>query len=103
MQKQGSMATTPVKSDPGTWRPHAGRHNRHQTGESEDANMDKYKLIPMPGLQVNHYKGFVIEWIEHREAYRVFRPEKPQNTIGYADCIREAQIRIDEEEWRYTK
>lgn len=62
--------------------------------------MEEYKLVPMPGFQIKRYKGYVIEWIEHKEAYRVYRPEKEQNTIAYEDTIREAMIHIDEEEWR---
>lgn len=33
MQKQGGMANTLVKSDPGTRGPYTGPRSRHQTGE----------------------------------------------------------------------
>lgn len=65
--------------------------------------MDELKLVPMPGLQTKHYKGFVIDWIEHREAYRIYRPEREQDTIAYADTISKAMIGIDDNEWRYNK
>ena len=42
------------------------------------------KLVPMIGLEVNYYKGYVIEWIEH-----------PEQTCGYADCIPNARYAID--------
>lgn len=54
------------------------------------------KLVPMPGLDINHYKGYVIEWVESQDAYRVYKRERPEETIGYSDSIREAQCNIDE-------
>ena len=62
--------------------------------------MEGYKLVPMPGLQIKHYKGFVIEWFESQQAYRVYRPEE-NKTIAYVDTIREGMIGIDDNEWRY--
>ena len=56
------------------------------------------KLVPMAGLEVNHYKGHTIEWVDQENAYRVYRKEHPEQTCFYCDCIREAQIIIDERE-----
>ena len=54
------------------------------------------KLVPMAGLDVNYYKGYVIEWIEHLDLYRIYEKEHPEQTCGYADCIQEARESIDE-------
>lgn len=54
------------------------------------------KLVPMPGLEINHYKGYIIEWIEYLGQYRVYQKEHPEQTCGYADSIREAQEAIDD-------
>jgi hypothetical protein len=49
------------------------------------------------------YKGFVIDWIDHKEAYRIYRPERERETIAYADTIEEAKAGIDENAWRWEK
>ena len=54
------------------------------------------KLVPMAGLDINYYKGHVIEWIEDRGAYRVYEEKHPEQTCFYADNIREAYEIIDE-------
>lgn len=49
----------------------------------------------MKTVEINHYKGHTIEWIEHLNAYRVYKDTQPQQTCFYCDHIREAHIVID--------
>lgn len=56
------------------------------------------KLVAMPGLDINHYKGYRIEWIDTQEIYRVSKKESPERACFYAGSIPEARERIDEEE-----
>lgn len=58
------------------------------------------KLVMMAGLEINYYKGHVIEWIDYRESYRVYKKENPEWTCFYADSIREAHEIIDSNERR---
>ena len=48
--------------------------------------------------QTIYHKGYVIEWIEHKEAWRVYREESKAYTIAYEDDPKEAIRRLDEEE-----
>lgn len=53
------------------------------------------KLVPMAGLEFNRYKGYMIEWIDYLNQYRVYEEEHPEQTCGYADCIPNARYAID--------
>ena len=54
------------------------------------------KLVPMAGLEINYYKGHVIEWIEAMSCYRVYMKEHPEQTCFYCDNIPQAFEIIDE-------
>ena len=64
--------------------------------------LKKMKLVPMPGLEINYYKGYIIEWIEHLGMYRVYERKYPDWTCCYADSIRDAQESIDDNLSRKT-
>lgn len=36
------------------------------------------------------------EWISHREAYRLYDPARPQQTIAYEDSEQEAELHARE-------
>ena len=44
-----------------------------------------------------YFRQFVIEWIEHNNAWRVFREEKPSETLAYIDDPAEAKERLADE------
>ena len=52
-------------------------------------------------MKYAEYRGFIIEYVEHREAFRIYRPEKEANTIAYAETMEEAKAGIDENAWRW--
>lgn len=41
------------------------------------------------------YRGYVIEWIDYRDDYRVYNIKYPQQTVAYEDTIDEAKKGID--------
>jgi DNA-directed RNA polymerase subunit RPC12/RpoP len=45
-----------------------------------------------------YHRGYVIEWIEHMNSWRIYREESKANTIAYEDDPEEAVRRLDEEE-----
>ena len=45
-----------------------------------------------------YHRGYVIEWIEHMNSWRIYREESKANTIAYEDDPEEALRRLDEEE-----
>lgn len=45
-----------------------------------------------------YHRGYVIEWIEHMNSWRIYREESKANTIAYEDDPEEAIRRLDEEE-----
>lgn len=47
------------------------------------------------------YRGFMIEFIEHRNDYRIYRPDREHETVAYADTMEEAKAGIDENVWRH--
>ena len=53
------------------------------------------KMVPMAGLEINYYKGHVIEWVEARGAYRVAMENRPTHVLFYTDSIPEAWAIID--------
>lgn len=52
-------------------------------------------------MSIIEYRGFMIEFIEHRNAYRIYRPDSEHQTIAYEDTIEEAKAGIDENAWRH--
>ena len=58
------------------------------------------KLAPMAGLDINYYKGYVIEWIDYMNSYRVCEKEHPEFACFYADTIMDARETIDYNERR---
>ena len=44
------------------------------------------------------YKGYCIDYIDYRKLYRVFKPERPQDTVAYTETIDEAVKGIDKNE-----
>lgn len=48
-----------------------------------------------------YFRQFVIEWVEHRDAWRVYREEKPSDTIAYVDDPREAKERLTDYPYTY--
>lgn len=54
------------------------------------------KLVPMPGLEVNYYRGYVIKWSERSQAYRVYDKKYPLITCFYCGSIMAAREMIDE-------
>ena len=45
-----------------------------------------------------YHRGFEIEWVEHMNAWRIFREESKGSTIAYEDDLEEAIRRLNEEE-----
>lgn len=45
-----------------------------------------------------YHRGYVIEWIEHMNSWRIYREESKANTIAYEDDPEQAVRRLDEEE-----
>ena len=42
------------------------------------------------------YRGFAIDWADYMDAYRVYDPRHPQQTLAYADTIESAKEHLDE-------
>ena len=47
------------------------------------------------------YRGHIIELIEHKESFRIYRPENEKQTNAYADTLEEAKTVIDDNAWRW--
>ena len=52
-------------------------------------------------MKCTEYRGFIIDWIEHKDTFRIYRPERERETIAYADTIEEAKTGIDDNAWRW--
>ena len=42
-----------------------------------------------------HYKGHCIEYVEHKHLWRLYKENKPQDTIAYEETIADAKAGID--------
>ncbi len=31
------------------------------------------------------YRGYVVEWIDYRKDFRIYKPEHPEQTVAYMD------------------
>lgn len=54
-----------------------------------------YELTPLDRPQTVKYKGFLIEWIESMNSWRICRENQQYATVAYEDSVDEAKVGID--------
>ena len=55
-----------------------------------------YELLPAIYPEDVEYRGFVFEWHEGDQTWRIYEQGKPHQTVAYVDTVEEAKAGIDE-------
>lgn len=55
-----------------------------------------YELLPAIWTADIRYRGYVFEWHEWEQLWRVYKAGNPQDTIAYEESVKEAKANIDE-------
>ena len=67
-------------------------YNRALTVEEERS----YEILPAVYSHDVLYRGYVLEWNEWEQSWRVYEQGKPYQTVAYVDTVEEAKAGIDE-------
>lgn len=55
-----------------------------------------YELLPADPPADVEYRGYIFEWDEQEQSWRVYEQGRPYQTIAYVDTVEEAKADIDE-------
>ena len=55
-----------------------------------------YELLPAIYTADIRYRGYVFEWHEYEQNWRIYEQGKPHQTVAYVDTVEEAKAGIDE-------